>query len=74
MNGETPAAERLSVEQIREAELERLRALERAVDSLFDGLVHSMADLFALYKEADGWDEVLALAVDEIRESRAADG
>ena len=52
-------------------ELARLRAMERHIGSIFDDWIGSIADLMALYEDDLSWDEVLPLAVEELRELRA---
>lgn len=50
-------------------ELGRLRAMERFVSNVFDDWVDGCAELMALYPDL-GWDEVLACAVQEIKDAR----
>lgn len=59
----------ISVSREEHAEMGRLKAMERFVSSLFDDWIDGCSELMALYPDL-GWDEVLALAVEEITEAR----
>ena len=59
----------ISVSREEHAEMGRLKAMERFVSSVFDDWIDGCSTLMALYPDI-GWDEVLALAVEEITEAR----
>ena len=63
---------RVTISRAEHDELGRLRAMERYIGSIFDDWVSSVADLMALYEDGLSWDEVLPLAVEELREAREA--